>query len=66
MKKWFLTNSNQIIDLNLCKEFWVEEIPEMNKVFCKCDDDIEWTIAIFPEEQQAVEYLNDIYSKLTN
>lgn len=64
MKKWFLTESQQIIDLNKCSEFWIEDIPTTNKIFCKTDDGIEWTIAEFECKLRAMRYLTDIYVRL--
>ncbi len=66
MKKWFLTNNHQILDLNSCKEFWIEEIPGTNKIFCKSEDDIEWLMAEIEDRLQAETYLFDIYKKLND
>lgn len=64
MKLWFKTKENQILNLNECLNFWIEETEIKNmkyRIFCKTSDNIEWNIANFYYKKHAENYLNQIY-----
>jgi len=61
---WFLTQNFQIIDLYKARSFWIEKCPDNHSVFCKYEDECEWRIAEFAEEEQAREYITCIFDKI--
>ena len=64
MKKPFKTQNDQIIDLDLCTAFWVDDIDSEDyfKIFCSTiNPEMDWEIAKFKYMHDCKKYIDDIY-----
>ena len=63
MSSWFKTKNQQIIQLDNCTSFWIQEFDTVN-VFCKYED-CDWNIGEFASYEGASKYIEEIYEILT-
>ncbi len=68
MKNWIKTGNYQILDLNLIRSVWIEDILSLKlfKVMAQDDEKIEWIVGEFKDSEEAKLYLDEIYQKLTH
>lgn len=65
--KWFKTDNNQIINLQDCRYFWIEEVDDITfKTFTKTLDDIEWNIGEYENIERAQILIEKIERLLNN
>lgn len=61
---WFLTQRNDIIDLNTAQYFFMKHIKDDCFVVCMDCKESMYTLAEFEKKCYAIEYLNEIYAVL--